>query len=50
MEPEESCRICKKFFPLSLLQQHVNSGCHETSGDHVDHVQEVDMYDDDTHV
>lgn len=47
MEPEESCRICKKFFPLSLLQQHVNSGCHGTSCDHDDdHVQEGDVRDD----
>ena len=48
MEPEESCMICKKFFPLSLLQQHVNSGCHGTSSNRVNHVQEGDVRDDDT--
>jgi len=35
--------VCKKYFPLSLLQQHVNSGCHQMKDDSADDSANDDM-------
>lgn len=43
VEPEESCRVCKKVFPLSLLQQHVNGGCNQTSQEDSDNTVNDDV-------